>query len=386
MLQTDVPLLERRTVERSSSEKDIGASKVVGVRPSGHQVTEGQSTRGVFMTLVLIFVLTAAVIVLPILMSIFSTAHLSTSPLAGAVKTPTYRYSLIVGITQVSVQFWFNFLLDRPLDYRLLFTVLFFGLNIYATFFVTEESVVAATYLALWCCSKAGGLFASFHLLVNITPGEEEGKREATPYLATTGFVFCCLSLTCGMYSSYFWQELLSKIRICALPVWAAILLYMSHRALDGFRSIFYTSIDVFQMLSLFSNVIFIAIYFFISPGGVTIDSEAEELIKINCMIIAYFLIDSLQIFLLRQKEATDLRQAALLREVFPAHVLSSLLRHGTATPKVHMNCSVFFSDIVSFVELAEELGPVDTLKMLHKLFCEIDDCAAECGIYKVET
>ena len=86
-----------------------------------------------------------------------------------------------------------------------------------------------------------------------------------------------------------------------------------------------------------------------------------------------------------RQSEHTE-KNFDLLLKVFPRHIAEAL-RDGRKVEPEHHDCvTIFFSDIVGFTTIAQELPPEKVADMLDRLYLKFDDLADLHDIFKVET
>jgi len=314
------------------------------------------------------------------------------SPLATAVTGKWYRLTLGLGTAQVATQILYSHnlnLLDFWRSFGYASCILFFIVNLVATFYYEEgkAAVAADLYLSLWGCCKIGGTAVTFDYVVRkISPTPTQKKLS----LATTGFAISCLSVLCQAYANFVspsWSRWIMCGRYLCIAVWMGILVSLSFGAVDV--KLLKANPDPFSALKLVARVAFIGIYFILAPAGVTAQSADEELVvKLNVYTMFYFLVDSLETMSIGRKVEV---QSSVLGHIFPPFVMARLQRDGalhdeTKTPRAHLNATVFFSDIVNFVELSDELGPLETMRVLDELFSAMDICAIECGVYKVET
>lgn len=75
-----------------------------------------------------------------------------------------------------------------------------------------------------------------------------------------------------------------------------------------------------------------------------------------------------------------------LLLEIFPKYVAEALSKGWKVDPK-HFDCvTIFFSDIVSFTEIASEMSPLKVSDMLDRLYIKFDGLSRLHDVFKVET
>ncbi|EKX31073.1 hypothetical protein GUITHDRAFT_83445 [Guillardia theta CCMP2712] len=77
--------------------------------------------------------------------------------------------------------------------------------------------------------------------------------------------------------------------------------------------------------------------------------------------------------------------QKQLLYRIMPARAIKRL-QQGRQVVEVFSTVTIFFSDIVGFTNLANEMHPLEVMAMLNELYCKFDELVAKHGIYKVET
>ncbi|CAJ1941243.1 unnamed protein product [Cylindrotheca closterium] len=75
-----------------------------------------------------------------------------------------------------------------------------------------------------------------------------------------------------------------------------------------------------------------------------------------------------------------------LLHSIIPHKVADDLRRGKTVDPVFHENVTLFFSDIVGFTKICDQVEPWDVIDMMNQLFSIMDYLAAHFNLYKVET
>lgn len=75
-----------------------------------------------------------------------------------------------------------------------------------------------------------------------------------------------------------------------------------------------------------------------------------------------------------------------LLYSMLPPHVADDLRAGKTVQPQLHDNVTLFFSDIVGFTTICDEIFPWDCVDLLNRLYCVMDFLAAKFDLYKIET
>ena len=75
-----------------------------------------------------------------------------------------------------------------------------------------------------------------------------------------------------------------------------------------------------------------------------------------------------------------------LLNNLLPQKVAEDLRRGKTVEAAYHENVTLFFSDIVGFTSICDQVEPWDVIDMMNQLFSVMDFLASHFGLYKVET
>lgn len=75
-----------------------------------------------------------------------------------------------------------------------------------------------------------------------------------------------------------------------------------------------------------------------------------------------------------------------LLHSMLPPHVANELRAGKLVEPELHENVTLFFSDIVGFTNICEDIFPWDCVDLLNRLYCVMDYLSAKFDLYKVET
>lgn len=79
-------------------------------------------------------------------------------------------------------------------------------------------------------------------------------------------------------------------------------------------------------------------------------------------------------------------REKTLLESLLPEHAAAGLREGKTVEPMLHNNVTFFFSDIVGFTSICEQIYPWDVINMLNRLYCTMDFLAGKFNLFKVET
>lgn len=79
-------------------------------------------------------------------------------------------------------------------------------------------------------------------------------------------------------------------------------------------------------------------------------------------------------------------REKALLESLLPEHAAAGLRAGKTVEPMLHNNVTFFFSDIVGFTNICEQIYPWDVISMLNRLYGAMDYLAGKFNLFKVET
>ena len=75
-----------------------------------------------------------------------------------------------------------------------------------------------------------------------------------------------------------------------------------------------------------------------------------------------------------------------LLNNMLPKKVAEELRRGKTVEPAFHENVTLFFSDIVGFTSICNQVGTWDVIDMMNQLYSVMDFLASHFDLYKVET
>lgn len=78
--------------------------------------------------------------------------------------------------------------------------------------------------------------------------------------------------------------------------------------------------------------------------------------------------------------------EKTLLESMLPSHAAEGLRRGETVEPMLHDQTTFFFSDIVGFTKICNQLYPWQVIEMLNRLYCVMDFLAGTFNLYKVET
>ncbi|XP_064612574.1 atrial natriuretic peptide receptor 1-like [Liolophura sinensis] len=82
------------------------------------------------------------------------------------------------------------------------------------------------------------------------------------------------------------------------------------------------------------------------------------------------------------EKAKTD----SLLYQMLPSIVADKLKQGEYVSPKLYEEATVYFSDIVGFMEMAAESSPMEVVVLLNDLYEMLDNLSATFDVYKVET
>ncbi|KAL3941949.1 MAG: hypothetical protein SGBAC_003777 [Bacillariaceae sp.] len=75
-----------------------------------------------------------------------------------------------------------------------------------------------------------------------------------------------------------------------------------------------------------------------------------------------------------------------LLYSIIPRRVADDLRQGKTVDPVFHENVTLFFSDIVGFTKICDQVEPWDVIDMMNQLYSIMDHLAAHFNLFKVET
>ena len=75
-----------------------------------------------------------------------------------------------------------------------------------------------------------------------------------------------------------------------------------------------------------------------------------------------------------------------LLNSMLPEKVAEDLIQGKTVEPALHENVTLFFSDVVGFTTICDQVEPWDVIDMMNQLFSVMDHLASHFDLYKVET
>ena len=78
--------------------------------------------------------------------------------------------------------------------------------------------------------------------------------------------------------------------------------------------------------------------------------------------------------------------EKSLLHDIFPKRIAERLLAGHKVEPEHHEQVTIFFSDIVSFTDIAQMIDPSKVSDMLDRLYTQFDALTDEHEIFKVET
>lgn len=72
-----------------------------------------------------------------------------------------------------------------------------------------------------------------------------------------------------------------------------------------------------------------------------------------------------------------------LLNSMLPAPVAESMRAGKTVEPRLYENVTLFFSDVVGFTSICDEVEPWDVIDMLNQLYTVMDHLASHFNLYK---
>ena len=75
-----------------------------------------------------------------------------------------------------------------------------------------------------------------------------------------------------------------------------------------------------------------------------------------------------------------------VLQDIFPKHIADKLLLGEKVEPEHRDRVTIFFSDIVSFTDIAQRIEPQKVSDMLDRLYTNFDNLSQKYDIFKVET
>lgn len=115
---------------------------------------------------------------------------------------------------------------------------------------------------------------------------------------------------------------------------------------------------------------------YLVNWAGSNLQSKMNELE--NKIANTELLMDELK----RERDRSD----KLLHNILPSAIAERLSNGEGAIAEIFPEVTVLFADIVSFTELSEKLGPIETVNMLNLLFGQFDELADQCGVEKIKT
>jgi len=74
-----------------------------------------------------------------------------------------------------------------------------------------------------------------------------------------------------------------------------------------------------------------------------------------------------------------------LLNQVFPKHIANQLKRGKKVAPEEHECVTIFFSDIVGFTDISQQLDAMGVMDMLDRLYRRLDALCLHHGLFKVD-
>lgn len=75
-----------------------------------------------------------------------------------------------------------------------------------------------------------------------------------------------------------------------------------------------------------------------------------------------------------------------LLHSIIPHKVAEDLRNGKTVEPALHEHVTLFFSDVVGFTNICDQVEPWDVIDMMNQLYSVMDFLASHFDLYKVET
>lgn len=78
-------------------------------------------------------------------------------------------------------------------------------------------------------------------------------------------------------------------------------------------------------------------------------------------------------------------RDQSLIYEMFPKHIADALQEGRKVEPEHHECVTVFFSDVVGFTTISQEIGHQKVAVMLNNLYNKFDALSEKHSIYKIE-
>ncbi|KAK3705058.1 hypothetical protein QZH41_009322, partial [Actinostola sp. cb2023] len=85
---------------------------------------------------------------------------------------------------------------------------------------------------------------------------------------------------------------------------------------------------------------------------------------------------------LFQEKKKTD----RLLYKLLPVYVADQLKRGNSVTPEFFDEVTIYFSDVVAFMDLASDSTPMEIVALLNDLYLALDKILANYDVYKVES
>ncbi|CAJ1967262.1 unnamed protein product [Cylindrotheca closterium] len=92
--------------------------------------------------------------------------------------------------------------------------------------------------------------------------------------------------------------------------------------------------------------------------------------------------LDKLSKRLISEKDLSN----TLLNNMLPQKVAEDLRRGKTVEPAFHEHVTLFFSDVVGFTSICDQVEPWDVIDMMNQLYSVMDFLASHFDLYKVET
>jgi class 3 adenylate cyclase/tetratricopeptide (TPR) repeat protein len=78
--------------------------------------------------------------------------------------------------------------------------------------------------------------------------------------------------------------------------------------------------------------------------------------------------------------------QEKILHNILPSHIAERMVAGEKTIADTHENVSIFFSDIVGFTKLSQQISAVELVGMLSGLFTQFDRIARKYGLEKIKT
>ena len=136
--------------------------------------------------------------------------------------------------------------------------------------------------------------------------------------------------------------------------------------------------------------VIFIGVFLNIFHVDITKYDYAENVILVNLLII-YISFWKRHIILKKYKTEQKIleeekQSEELLLNVLPERIIEQLKEKGGVEPEVFENVSVFFCQVVNYIELSEQLGPENLVNELNEVFSVFDNIVEKNSCVRIKT